>query len=63
MAIRGHILVSCRIAAVLVVCIASPELSLADPPSRKGSVWSLSFHAPGDELRLVAADYVRDPAI
>ncbi len=36
---------------------------LADPPSRKGSVWSLSFHDEGDALRLVAADYVRDPAI
>jgi 8-oxo-dGTP diphosphatase len=37
---------------------------LADPPSRKGSVWSLSFHAPPDgALRLVAADYVRDPAV
>ena len=32
---------------------------LADPPARKGSVWVLSFH--GD--RLVAADYVRDPAV
>jgi 8-oxo-dGTP diphosphatase len=37
---------------------------LADPPSRKGSVWSLSFHAaPDGALRLVAADYVRDPAV
>jgi 8-oxo-(d)GTP phosphatase len=45
-----------------------PEVSsnrrLADPPSRKGSVWSLSFHAaPDGTLRLVAADYVRDPAV
>jgi len=56
---------------------------LADPPSRKGSVWSLSFHdasghdrashdgavhleyhgTDGAGLRLVAADYVRDPAV
>ncbi len=37
---------------------------LADPPSRKGSVWSLSFHAaPDGALRLVAADYVPDPAV
>ncbi len=32
---------------------------LADPPSRKGSAWVLSFD--GDQL--VAADYVRDPSV
>jgi 8-oxo-dGTP pyrophosphatase MutT (NUDIX family)/phosphohistidine phosphatase SixA len=41
---------------------------LADPPSRKGSVWSLSFHVgsfhdDGEGPVLVAADYVRDPAV
>ncbi|WP_018334886.1 NUDIX hydrolase [Actinomycetospora chiangmaiensis] len=32
---------------------------LSDPPSRKGSAWVLSFHG----TTLVAADYVRDPAV
>ncbi|MDL5155917.1 NUDIX hydrolase [Actinomycetospora termitidis] len=32
---------------------------LADPPSRKGSVWVLSFH----DGELVAADYVRDASV
>jgi 8-oxo-dGTP diphosphatase len=37
---------------------------LAEPPSRKGSVWSLTFHTvEGGPPRLVAADYVRDPAV
>jgi 8-oxo-dGTP pyrophosphatase MutT (NUDIX family) len=37
---------------------------LADPPARKGSVWTLSFHTvEGRGPRLIAADYVRDPAI
>jgi 8-oxo-(d)GTP phosphatase len=37
---------------------------LTEPPSRKGSVWTLSFHtAEGRAPRLVAADYVRDPAV
>ncbi|MCD2197070.1 NUDIX hydrolase [Actinomycetospora endophytica] len=45
-----------------------PEIAsnrrLTEPPSRKGSVWTLTFHTvTGEVPRLVAADYVRDPAV
>jgi 8-oxo-(d)GTP phosphatase len=37
---------------------------LGAPPSRKGSVWSLAFHADDDgPPRLIAADYARDPSV